>query len=210
MIPSAELAQKLLQIKAIKLSPQRPFVWASGIISPIYCDNRVSLSHPAVRDMIKLGYSALAEQLGDFDCVVGVATAGIPHAAILADHLHKPMAYVRATPKSHGRQNQIEGEVVEGQSCIVIEDLISTGGSSIAVVEILRESGMKVKGVLAIFTYGFEDAIKNFEKIDCPFLTITDYNTLLEEAIKANYIESKYLKILTSWKQDPKNWNNPS
>ena len=174
-----QVAQHLLQIKAIKLSPQNPFVWASGRRSPIYCDNRISLSHPEVRTYL---VSQLVEQskgFGSIDGVAGVATAGIPHGALLADRLGLPFIYIRSKAKAHGRQNQIEGELQPGANYLVVEDLVSTGGSSLLAVEALREAGGTVAGVLALFTYGFPEAEQAFAKADCPLQTLSHYDALL-------------------------------
>lgn len=200
------IAQKLLQINAIKLSPQNPFTWASGIKSPIYCDNRVTLSYPDIRKEIKEGFAELAQTLGEFDHVSGVATAGIAHGALLADHLGLPFSYVRSSAKKHGRQNKIEGEIAEGSKILVIEDLISTGGSSILAVDDLRANGYEVVGVMAIFTYEFQVATDNFNKANCAFATLSNYTTLLAEASKASYITEKEAEILSDWSKDPNGW----
>jgi len=201
-----QVAQKLLQIKAIKLSPQNPFTWASGLRSPIYCDNRVTLSHPAIRQQIKLGFAAVAEQFSDFDSVSGVATAGIAHGALLADYLGLPFSYVRSSAKAHGRQNRIEGEINSGSKVLVIEDLISTGGSSIEAVEVLREADVKVVGVAAIFTYQFEKAVQNFANAECKFATISNYQAMLAEAVALQYISAEEEGILQKWSADPEGW----
>lgn len=200
------IAQKLLQINAIKLSPQNPFTWASGIKSPIYCDNRVTLSYPAIRTEIKEGFASIANNFGEFDHISGVATAGIAHGALLADHLGLPFSYVRSSAKKHGRQNKIEGYIPEGSKILVIEDLISTGGSSIDAVNDLRESGYEVVGVLAIFTYEFQVAIDNFEKANCKFATLSNYTALLKEAQSENYITESDANILSQWSNNPKEW----
>ncbi len=202
-----ELASKLLQIKAIKLSPQSPFTWASGRKSPIYCDNRVSLSHVEVRDLIKEALAELSQSLGAFDIIAGVATAGIAHGALLADYMHKPFAYVRSKPKGHGRQNQIEGEIQAGQKVLMIEDLISTGGSCISAIDAVKEAGHEVVGTLAIFTYGFDEAIHNFTKASIPFKTVTDYPTLVDVAQKEELISASDIELLRSWNQDPVAWS---
>ena len=202
------IAQKLLQINAIKLNPQNPFTWASGIKSPIYCDNRVSLSYPEVRNIIKKAFGEVSESFGDVDMIAGVATAGIAHGALLADYLDKPFCYVRSAPKGHGRQNLIEGEIPVGAKILVVEDLISTGGSSIEVVEILRNEGHQVLGVLAIFDYGFEKAKENFRINNCKYLTLSNYNALLKEAIESKYISLSESLILAEWNKDPQAWYN--
>lgn len=201
-----KIAQNLLQIKAIKLNPQNPFTWASGMRSPIYCDNRITLSYPDVRDNIKLGLVELANRFDKVDMIAGVATAGIAHGALLADALRLPFCYVRSAPKGHGRQNQIEGEIPEHSNIIVVEDLISTGGSSIEVVEILRKEGHNILGVIAVFDYGFEKARENFRKIQCNYFSLSNYNTLIQEARVSDYISKEEEAILTSWNQNPENW----
>ena len=201
-----KIAQNLLQIKAIKLNPQNPFTWASGMRSPIYCDNRITLSYPDVRDNIKLGLVELANRFDNVDMIAGVATAGIAHGALLADALRLPFCYVRSAPKGHGRQNQIEGERPEHSNIIVVEDLISTGGSSIEVVEILRKEGHNILGVIAVFDYGFEKARENFRKIQCNYFSLSNYNTLIQEARVSDYITKEEEAILTSWNQNPENW----
>lgn len=203
---SAELAQKLLQIKAIKLSPSDPFTWASGIKSPIYCDNRVTLSYPEIRSFVKKALSQLSNQLDDYDTVAGVATAGIAHGALIADHIEKPFIYVRSKAKGHGRENLIEGDFSKAKKVLVVEDLISTGGSSIQAVEALRSEGMEVVGVIALFSYEFEKAQKNFEAANCPYLTVSGYSTMLTEAKNTNYISESEYATLQDWSKDPAGW----
>jgi orotate phosphoribosyltransferase len=200
------IAQNLLQIKAIKLSPQNPFTWASGMRSPIYCDNRITLSYPAVRNIIKKSLGALSKSFGDIDMVAGVATAGIAHGALLADELDLPFCYVRSAPKGHGRQNQIEGEISPKSKILVVEDLISTGGSSIEVVEILRAEGHEILGVIAIFDYGFEKAKENFRNIQCKYLSLSNYSALIHEARATDYISEEESVTLSKWNSDPQNW----
>ena len=204
---SKEIASKLLQIKAIKLNPQSPFTWASGIKSPIYCDNRISLSYPEARDAIKKGLAELSKSFGEFDMIAGVATAGIAHGALMADYMNLPFCYVRSEAKSHGRQNQIEGDLKAGQKILVIEDLISTGGSSIQVVEVLRQEGYEVVGVLAIFDYELKKAKDNFKNAKCVYKTLSNYTALLEEAIAEDYITNDQLRILNNWNEDPNAWS---
>ena len=203
---SAELAQKLLQIKAIKLSPSEPFTWASGIKSPIYCDNRVTLSYPKIRTFVKIALSILSEQLEDYDTVAGVATAGIAHGALIADYIKKPFIYVRSKAKGHGRENLIEGDFSRAKKVLVVEDLISTGGSSIQAVEALRAEGIEVVGVIALFSYEFEKAKKNFEAANCPYLTVSGYSTMLTQAKKTNYITDEEYATLQNWSKDPSGW----
>ena len=205
---ASAIARKLLEIKAIKLSPQDPFTWASGMLSPIYCDNRIALSHPDKRNFIKNSFISKAADFGDFDVIAGVATAGIPLGAILADALGKPFIYVRSKAKGHGRQNLIEGEAPAGAKILVIEDLISTGGSSLQAVEALREASFEVIGVMAIFTYGFDQSVTAFEKANCKLETLTSYEFLLKEAEEMGYIKSADQDLLTQWRDDPKNWKN--
>ncbi len=199
-------AQNLLQIKAIKLNPQNPFTWASGMRSPIYCDNRVTLSYPDVRNEIKSGFVSLASTFDDIDMIAGVATAGIAHGALLADALNLPFCYVRSAPKGHGRQNQIEGEIQPDSRILVVEDLISTGGSSIEVVEILRKEGHEVLGVIAIFDYEFEKAKENFGKFQCNYRTLSNYTALIQEAADTHYISEEESEILAKWNKNPDEW----
>ena len=200
------IAQNLLQIKAIKLNPQNPFTWASGMRSPIYCDNRVSLSYPEVRTLIKKSLAEVATQLGATDMIAGVAAAGIAHGALLADELNLPFCYVRSNPKEHGRQNQIEGEIAPHSKILVVEDLISTGGSSIDVVKVLRSEGHDVVGVLAIFDYQFEIARQNFLNSQCIYRTLSDYSTLITEAVASHYISDAEAEMLSNWNSDPHQW----
>ncbi len=192
-------AQKLLQIKAIKLSPQSPFTWASGIQSPIYCDNRIILSYPIVRNYIKQALAECAQEFGPFDKVAGVATAGIAHGALVADALDLPFVYVRSKAKGHGRKNLIEGELKGTERVLVVEDLISTGGSSIKAVDAVRATGATVVGVLAIFSYGFKKAQIAFDAANCPFKTLSNYKVLINEALKANYIQESDVELLKNW-----------
>ena len=206
-MPLAEkLAQKLLQIKAIKLSPQNPYTWASGLKSPIYCDNRVTLSFPEVRNLLVEGFIEKAKTISGVEVIAGVATAGIPHATLVADRLNLPLVYIRSKAKAHGRKNVIEGQLKEGAKVLVIEDLISTGGSSLQAVQDLRDAGAEVLATMAIFTYGFKRAELAFEKANCPLLTLTNYDYLLKEAVESNYLDAKYLELLAQWKADPEKW----
>jgi orotate phosphoribosyltransferase len=200
------IAKNLLQINAIKLNPQNPFTWASGMRSPIYCDNRITLSHPTVRTLIKKSLAALVPEFGEIQMISGVATAGIAHGALLADYLNLPFSYVRSAPKEHGRQNQIEGDILPGMRILVLEDLISTGGSSLEVVEILREKGFEVAGVLAIFDYGFEKASEKFMNSACKYRSLSNYSALLEEALMTQYISEEEANTLRLWSSDPQNW----
>jgi orotate phosphoribosyltransferase len=200
------IAEKLLQINAVKLSPQNPFTWASGIKSPIYCDNRLALSFPDVRKLIVEGFFQKSADFEPFDTIAGVATAGIPWGALLADRLAKPFIYIRDKPKAHGRQNQIEGLHTEGSRILVIEDLISTGGSSLKAVETVRAANCEVVGVLAIFSYGFESATTIFNQSKCPFSTLSDYEILLECAVQHGYVTASELKTLQDWRVSPSTW----
>lgn len=198
---SKKIAKHLLQIKAIKLNPQNPFTWASGIKSPIYCDNRLVLSYPAVRKLVKKELAILSKEFGEFDAVSGVATAGIAHGMLLADELGKSFSYVRSKPKGHGRQNLIEGLVEKGQKVIVVEDLISTGGSSVKAVEALREQGVEVVGVIAIFSYGFEKAVNTFADANCLFKTLSNYEDLIETAVELDYVSDSDTDMLKAWRK---------
>lgn len=204
-----KVAEFLLQIKAIKLQPQNPFNWASGWISPIYCDNRVTLSYPHIRTFIRQQYSAsILEAFGKPDIIAGVATGGIAQGALVAEELGLPFIYVRSSAKEHGMQNQIEGNYEAGQKVVVIEDLISTGGSSIKAIHALRDVELNVTGLAAIFTYGFDISKENFSAAACPFLTLTNYDLLIEKALEDNYINSNDVDSLKSWRKDPANWKN--
>lgn len=181
----AKIAKHLLRIKAVSLKPDEPFTWASGIRSPIYCDNRLTLSYPEVRHDIAEGLKELIlTHFKEAEVVAGTATAGIPHAALAADRLHMPMCYVRSKPKAHGKGNQIEGAVLPRQKVVVVEDLISTGGSVLDVVAALQEEGCHVLGVVAIFTYGLPNAAAAFQEKNIPYVTLTDYETLTEVALE--------------------------
>jgi orotate phosphoribosyltransferase len=197
---AATVAQQLLQIKAIKLSPQNPFTWASGIKSPIYCDNRIVLSHPEARNIVKEALVKKALQFGEFDVIAGVATAGIPHGALLADAMNMPFIYVRSKAKEHGRQNLIEGEIKGGERVLVIEDLISTGGSSVKAIESVREAGCEVVGALAIFSYGFDKAKRTFEAANCKFDTLSNYDAMIKEAIASGYVTEADVEMLQEFR----------
>ena len=198
------IAKHLLDIKAVFLRPCEPFTWASGIKSPIYCDNRLTLSYPNVRKDVEAGLAKLIkENFPEAECLMGTATAGIAHAALAADILELPMGYVRGGAKSHGRNNRIEGLVKPGMKVVVVEDLISTGGSSLECVEALREAGCEVIGMVAIFTYGLPKATVNFENADCKFVTLSNYDTLIEVAVENEYVTAAELEKLKAWKKDP-------
>lgn len=201
------IAKYLLQIKAVKLSPNAPFTWASGWKSPIYCDNRKTLSFPVVRTYIRQEFVKLInEKIGIVDAVAGVATAGIPQGVLVAQDLGLPFVYVRSSQKNHGLENTIEGVVEPGQSIVVIEDLISTGGSSLNAVSTLRDAGYNVKALFAIFTYGFPEADKNFKNAKCPFYTLCDYENLIQNALEEEYITEKDLNLLKKWRLSPDTW----
>lgn len=211
MTDAVVTAEKLLQIDAVKLNPAQPFTWASGWKSPIYCDNRKVLSFPFVRDYIKSELCNVAfEQFPDADLIAGVATAGIAWGAMVADQLKLPFIYVRPKPKEHGLGNQIEGGYKAGQKVVVIEDLVSTGKSSLQVVEVLRNAGLEIAGMISIFNYGFEAAKASFEQAAVPLVSLTDYPTLLELARKRGSIAESQLDILLNWRSDPANWTGLS
>ncbi|MBQ4547707.1 MAG: orotate phosphoribosyltransferase [Bacteroidales bacterium] len=203
------LASFLLQIKAIKLNPANPFTWASGLKSPIYCDNRVTLSYPQVRTFIREGFVKMClDKFGKPDVIAGVATGGIPQGALVAQELGLPFVYVRSEKKSHGMNNQVEGIINSGQSVVIIEDLVSTGKSSLNAVEALREKGAVIKGMLAIFTYGMDVATENFKNNKCELFTLTNYNTLVQKAAEESYIREDDLASLMEWKKDPQAWSD--
>ncbi len=200
-------AELLLQIKAIKLEPQQPFTWASGWKSPIYCDNRITLSYPPIRNYIREQFARQIEDLyGKPDVIAGVATGAIGIGMLVAEYMNLPFVYVRPEPKAHGRKNQIEGVLHKGQSVVVIEDLISTGGSSLNAVKALQEEKVTVKGMLAIFTYGFKTAEDNFKKAKINLHTLSDYDHLIETALKTHYINGSEAEVLKTWRQDPGKW----
>jgi orotate phosphoribosyltransferase len=204
---AAEVAKKLLEIQAIRLQPEKPFTWASGWKSPIYCDNRLSLSFPEVRTMIKHNLTlAVQHFFPSVEAIAGVATAGIPQGALLANDLDLPFLYVRSKPKGHGMENTIEGKVVANQKVVVVEDLISTGGSSLKAVEDLRHAGFEVLGMVAIFSYGFEVADKNFSEAGVPLVCLSNYDALLPQAVAENYIDQSTLASLAEWRKNPGGW----
>lgn len=203
-----EVAQHLLEIKAVVLNVGQPFTWASGIKSPIYCDNRKTLSYPSVRNFIKQSFAEIiAKEFKNVEVIAGVATAGIPHGALVADALNLPFVYVRDKAKGHGLENQIEGKLEKGQRVVVIEDLISTGGSSLKAVESLRSAGAEVIGLGAIFTYAFAKAEQAFKEKNCPYFTLSDYHYLSEKALENDYIKKEELNALKEWRESPETWN---
>lgn len=209
-IDTAErIAENLLQIKAIKLNNSNPFTWASGLRSPIYCDNRIALSYPKIRTFIRQELvKAIAEGFGDVDVIAGVATAGIPQGMLVAQEMGLPFVYVRSSAKSHGMTNKIEGVIHSGQSLVVIEDLVSTGKSSLAAVDALQEAGAIVKGMVSIFTYGLTIAEDNFKKAKCKLISLSDYDQLIKTAISGNNISENDQESLLNWKMDPKAWSD--
>ncbi len=200
-------AVKLLQIKAIKLQPTNPFIWASGWISPIYCDNRKTLSFPDVRNFIRDSFvKVIKEKYANAEVIAGVATGAIAIGVLVAQELNLPFIYVRSEAKGHGLQNIIEGDYKENQKIVVIEDLISTGGSSLKAVDSLRNANCNVLGMIAIFSYGFNNAITNFEKANIELTTLSNYNILIEEALKTNYIKNEEKIALQQWRISPETW----
>ncbi|EIJ81559.1 orotate phosphoribosyltransferase [Bacillus methanolicus PB1] len=201
------IAEKLLEIGAVSLKPNDPFTWASGLLSPVYCDNRLTLSYPEVRREIAKGLKTLImEKFPDVEIVAGTATAGIPHAAWVSELLDLPMCYVRSKPKGHGKGNQIEGKVVQGQKVVVIEDLISTGGSVITAVEALREADCNVLGVVSIFTYELEKGKELLKEANVSIYSLTDFSALSEIAIEKGYIDLVDMEKLHEWREDPAEW----
>jgi len=201
-------AELLLQINAIKLNPKNPFTWASGWQSPIYCDNRLILSFPAIRNFVREEFSKhIEKEFGKPDVIAGVATGAIGIGMLVAEYMGLPFVYVRPEPKKHGRQNQVEGFLQKGQNVVVVEDLISTGNSSLLAVEALKEAGANIKGMVAIFTYGFDIAKENFKNANIELNTLADYSHLLELAVAKNYITEKELKTLQEWRVSPSTWS---
>lgn len=204
---ASKIAEMLLRIQAIRLNTDRPFTWSSGWKSPIYCDNRLSLSFPEVRQAIKHGLvDAIRENYFTAESIAGVATAGIAQGALVADALDLPFLYVRPKPKDHGMENLIEGKVVKNQKIVVIEDLVSTGGSSLKAVKALRDAGFKVLGMVSIFNYGFDIAKNNFYEADVSLITLSDYGHLLTQALQEKYVNEDQVISLKSWRVDPANW----
>lgn len=201
------IAGELLRIQAVKLQPKDPFTWASGWKSPIYCDNRKTLSFPTVRTYIRQRFSELIEkEFGKPDVIAGIATGGIPQGVLVAQELGLPFIYVRSNVKDHGLGNLIEGTYEAGQNVIVVEDLISTGGSSLQGVQALKDAGLKVKGLIAIFSYGFDTADEAFEKAECPYVVLSDYDHLIEQAVNLEYIKEEELDQLKKWRELPSTW----
>jgi orotate phosphoribosyltransferase len=204
---AAPVASMLLKVQAIKLNTEKPFTWSSGWKSPIYCDNRLALSFPDVRKAIKEGLTqAVRENFPAVEAIAGVATAGIPQGALVADALDLPFLYVRPKPKDHGMENLIEGKVTKGQKVVVIEDLVSTGGSSLKAAQALKDAGFNVLGMVSIFNYGFDVATRNFQEANISLISLSDYSHLLNYALKENYITEAELTSLKAWRVDPANW----
>jgi orotate phosphoribosyltransferase len=204
-----KIAQFLLQIKAIKLNLQNPYTWASGWKSPIYCDNRITLSYHAIRTYIRQQFvQIIVDEFGDIDVIAGVATGGIAHGVLVAQDMGLPFVYVRSSNKDHGLTNKIEGVLESGQSVIVIEDLISTGGSSIKAVQALNDAGANVKGLISIFNYGFQVAKDTFEKAGCIVHSLSNYDYLIDQALVDGYIREEDLNVLKKWRQNPAEWKN--
>ena len=200
-------AEKLLKIKAVKLQPSNPFTWASGWKSPIYCDNRKLMSYPSIRNFIKIQFArVILEKYPQVDAIAGVATGAIAPGALVADLLGLPFVYIRSTPKDHGLENLIEGDLKPNQKVVVVEDLVSTGGSSLKAVEAIRRDGSDVLGMVAIFTYGFPIAQKSMKEARVELTTLCDYDAILDEALRTDYIDQAELKILQDWRKEPEKW----
>ena len=201
------IADKLLEIGAIKLNYKNPFTWSSGWKSPVYCDNRLALSYPAIRTYVKESLAAaIRKNYPQVECIAGVATAGIPQGALVADLLELPFVYVRPKPKEHGMGNLIEGKVDKGKKAVLVEDLISTGGSSLKAAQAMTEAGFNVIGMVAIFTYGFEVAEESFAQANIPLVCLSDFNYLLTQAVSKKYLDENQLSYVKSWRLDPGNW----
>lgn len=207
MLSAKDVAKKLVEINAIKLNPDQPFKWASGMFSPIYCDNRTILSYPAFRTEIKKSLALKAAELGTFNKIAGVATAGIAHGALIADELNLPFIYIRSNAKSHGTRSQIEGVIELGDRCLVVEDLISTGGSSIAAVEVLKSQNIEVAGVIAIFSYAFDKAEQNFANAQCQYKSLSNYHELIEVIKESNNWTTDQINSLIQWRKNPAEWS---
>ncbi len=201
------IASKLIEVKAIKLQPQNPFTWASGWKAPIYCDNRKTLSYPGIRSLIKMELArVISETFGEVEAIAGVATGAIAQGALVADLLGVPFAYVRSSPKDHGLENLVEGELKPNAKVVIIEDLISTGGSSLKAVEAIRNFGCEVLGMVAVYTHGFPMAEENFAKAGVKLVTLTDYDQVIEEALRTGYISAINVELLRDWRKSPETW----
>lgn len=204
---AGKVADMLLQIEAIKLNTEKPYIWASGWKSPIYCDNRLSLSYPEIRSLIKKGLiQAIRENFFTVESIAGVATAGIAQGALVAEDMNLPFLYVRPKPKDHGMENLIEGRIVKRQKVVVVEDLVSTGGSSLKAVQALRDAGFDVLGMVSIFNYGFDLATRNFYEANTSLISLCDYSYLLKYAKEKKYINEDEVTSLKAWRVDPANW----
>jgi orotate phosphoribosyltransferase len=204
---ATQVAQQLLEIQAIRLQPGKPFTWASGWKSPIYCDNRLSLSFPEVRNLIKFNLiKSVSHFFPSVEAIAGVATAGIPQGALIANDLDLPFVYVRSKPKGHGMENMIEGKITPGQKVVVVEDLVSTGGSSLKAAQDLKNAGFEVLGMVAIFSYGFDVAEKNFAEAGVELVCLSHYEALLPQALKEKYIDESTLQSLGEWRKNPSTW----
>lgn len=203
---SKQVALELLRIEAVKLRPEQPFTWASGWHSPFYCDNRKALSYPDVRNLIRDSLTMCAGQFPEYDVIAGVATGAIAQGALVADRLGKPFVYVRSSPKDHGMGNLVEGKLDAGSKVLVVEDLISTGGSSLKAVQALRDAGCEVVGMVASFTYGFPQAEQAFKEAGIKLVTLTDYPHMLDAAIESGYIKKESLPTLEEWRRNPAEW----
>jgi orotate phosphoribosyltransferase len=202
-----QVAEFLLQIKAIKLQPNNPFTWSSGWKSPIYCDNRITLSHPTIRTYIRQQLTRMIQEtFGAVGCIAGVATAGIPHGVLIAQEMGLPFIYVRAKAKEHGTQNLIEGEIMPGKRVVVIEDLISTAKSSLQAVEALRHAEYDIAGLAAIFDYGFKVASDSLKQANCPYVTLSNYPALIKYAVAAQYVSEQDVDLLERWRENPSEW----
>ncbi len=205
---SKTTAKNLLQIKAIKLQPANPFTWASGWKSPIYCDNRVTLSYPEIRNTIKSSFvKIISQNFPEAEIIAGVATGAIAHGVLVAEAMNLPFIYIRSSAKEHGMANLIEGKLDKNSKVVVIEDLISTGGSSLKAVDAVRNAGATVLGMVSIFTYGFKVAEENFQKSGCKLLTLSNYNDLIASASESGYIKPEDLETLKNWRKNPENWH---
>jgi orotate phosphoribosyltransferase len=204
---AAKIAEYLLEINAVKLSPNAPFTWTSGWKSPIYSDNRLSLSHPHVRNFIKTSLGELVKsEFPEAQAIIGVATAGIAPGALVADEVNLPFGYVRSEAKKHGMGKQVEGDIKPGQKVVVVEDLVSTGKSSLQAIQSLREFGCEVLGMVSIFTYGFDAAKLAFDEAQCPYFSLSNYNVLVEVAASKNLIEPEQMSVLAEWRKNPDTW----
>lgn len=205
---AAKIAEYLLEINAVKLSPDAPFTWTSGWKSPIYSDNRLSLSHPHVRNFIKTSLGELVKsEFPEAQAIIGVATAGIAPGALVADEINLPFGYVRSEAKKHGMGKQVEGDIKPGQKVVVVEDLVSTGKSSLQAVQSLREYGCEVLGMVSIFTYGFDAAKLAFDEAQCPYFSLSNYNVLVEVAASKNLIQPEQMNVLAEWRKSPDTWS---